>query len=111
MDHIATHDLYEACYYALNKCDIETVEVFELETGHKPSVCCSPMQPGSKVTCRMIFKGLMIPELQTRYFHGKAEVNLFDFRRMYGHLTKVLSDAKREYKRQQPAVPVTGGES
>jgi hypothetical protein len=94
MERIATHDLYESCYYALNKCDIETVEVFELD---------------GKVTCRMVFKGDAIGELQTKYFHGKAEVNLFDFRRMYGHLTKVLSDAKREYKRQQPVTPVSGG--
>lgn len=88
MDQLSTCDLYEAGYYLLNRCTLEGVETNELD---------------GKLSCRLILQGHNTGELQTTYFHGKAEVNLFDFRRMYSHLNKLLSEAKREYKKQKVA--------
>lgn len=86
MVQLSTHDLYEAAYYLLNQCELEAVEATELD---------------NKISCKMIITGSKVGELQTLYFHSKAEVNLFEFRRMYSHLNKVLFDAKKEYKRQE----------
>lgn len=88
MDQLSTCDLYEAGYYLLNRCTLEGVETTDLE---------------GKLSCRLILKGANTGELQTTYFHGKAEVNLFDFRRMYSHLNKVMTQAKKEYKKQKEA--------
>jgi len=88
MDQLSTCDLYEAGYYLLNHCTLEGVETTELD---------------GKLSCRLILKGENTGELQTTYFHSKAEVNLFEFRRMYSHLNKVMAQAKKEYKKQKEA--------
>lgn len=86
MDKLSTCDLYEAGYYLLNNCTLDGVETTDLE---------------GKLSCRLILTGENTGELQTAYFHTKAEVNLFEFRRMYAHLNKVLAEAKKAYKKQQ----------
>jgi hypothetical protein len=86
MDQLSTCDLYEAGYYLLNECTLEGVETSELN---------------GKLSCRLILVGENTGELQTLYFHNKAQVNLFDFRRMYSHLNKVLYEAKKAYKKEK----------
>lgn len=86
MEQLSTCDLYEAGYYLLNGGILETVEANEGEDG--------------RLSCRMIFMAKNAGELQTTYFHGKADVNLIEFRRAYYHLNKALSDAKKAYRQQ-----------
>lgn len=86
MDKLSTCDLYEAGFYLLNNCTLDSVDTTELE---------------GKLSCRLILSGKNTGELQTTYFHGKAQVNLFDFRRMYSHLNRIMVQAKKEYKKQK----------
>ena len=86
MDQLSTCDLYEAGYYLLNDCTLESVEINELE---------------KKLSCRLILSGNNTGELQATYFHGKAEVNLFDFRRMYSNLNRIIAKSKKEYKKEE----------
>ncbi len=86
MQQIQTYDLYEGSYYLNKKCSIETIEATSID---------------GKVNCRITIAGEGIHTLQATYFSGEAEIKLFDFRRTYSQLQKLVQDCKRKYKKQQ----------
>ncbi len=63
-----------------------------------------------KVNCRITIAGESIHALQALYFSGEAEIKLFDFRRTYSQLQKLVHDCKRKYKYQLKQQQFTGGE-
>lgn len=85
-NNIKTADLYEASFYHLNSCKIQSIEC---------------MQINGKLTCEIAFVGDNLTFLQGTYFQGKAVVNLFGFRRAYQQINSFVNQAKREYKKQQ----------
>lgn len=95
MQEIQTSDLYEASYYLSRNCQIDTIE--------------SGLVDG-KINCRLTISGVAIHTLQAAYFSGEAQINLFDFRRTYGQLHKIVNDAKRKFKQQQRHQQVAGGQ-
>lgn len=95
MQEIQTFDLYEASYYLSKHCQIDTVEAITLD---------------GKVNCRLTITGEGIRTLQAAYFSGEAEIKLFDFRRTYSQLHKVVGDTKRKYKLQMKHQRVAGGQ-
>jgi len=95
MQEIQTFDLYEASYYLIKHCQIVTVEAVDVD---------------GKVNCRLTISGVAIHTLQAAYFSGEAEIKLFDFRRTYSQLHKVVGDAKRKYKLQMKHQKVAGGQ-
>lgn len=85
MQQIQTFDLYEGSYYLSKNCSIETIEAITVD---------------GKVNCRITIAGESIHTLQAFYFSGEAEIRLFDFRRTYSQLQKLVHDASRKYKNQ-----------
>jgi len=83
--NIQTSDLYEASYYLSNHCQIETIETLAID---------------GRISCQLTIAGEKIHTLQAAYFAGEAQIRLFDFRRTYGQLHKVVNDAKKKYKQQ-----------
>jgi hypothetical protein len=80
---VTTTDLYEAVYYYLNSCEL--IEI----TGVKVN---------GKVACELTFARSNIGELQVGYLQGKAEVNLLEFRRAFGHINAWVHTAKKKFK-------------
>jgi len=81
--YAATTDLYEATYYYLNGCEL--VEI----TGERVN---------GRITCELTFGKPDISNLQLTYLRGRAEVNVFQFRRAYGQITSWVARAKKEFK-------------
>ena len=88
MQQIKTYDLYEGSFYLSKNCTIETIE--------------STMIDG-KINCCFTIAGEGIHTLQASYFSGEAEIRVFDFRRVYSQLQKLVHDCSRKYKKQQKA--------
>ena len=88
MQQIKTYDLYEGSFYLSKNCSIETIE--------------STMIDG-KINCCFTIAGEGIHTLQASYFSGEAEIRIFDFRRIYSQLQKLVHDCGRKYKKQQKA--------
>lgn len=84
-DAVTTTDLYESCYYLLNGCELSGIECIKIN---------------GKITCRLSFRGEEITGLQLQYFHGKAQANLFDFRRTFGQVYALVNSEKKKAKRQ-----------
>ena len=80
---ITTTDLYESVYYYLNGCEL--IEI----TGVKVN---------GKVACELSFSKPNIGQLQVTYLQGKAEVNLLEFRRAFGHINAWVHTAKKKFK-------------
>jgi hypothetical protein len=80
---VTTTDLYESVYYYLNACEL--IEI----TGVKVN---------GKVACELTFARPNIGSLQIAYLQGKAEVNLLDFRRAFGHINAWVHTAKKKFK-------------
>ena len=93
-DPVTTTDLYESCYYLLNGCELASIECIKIN---------------GKITCRMSFRGENIASLQLEYFHGRAEANLFDFRRTFGQMYALVTNEKKKAKRQQHEAQQQGG--
>lgn len=85
MQKISTCDLYEATYFVMNGCKIETIE---------------GLQVNGKVACKLTFRGENLPTLQIQYLNGEATVNLLQFRRAYGQLNAWVSTSRRKFKNQ-----------
>lgn len=94
MQKIQTFDLYEGSYYLGKNCSIETIEAITVD---------------GKVNCRITIAGESIHRLQATYFSGEAEIKLFDFRRTYSQLQKLVHDTKRKYKMLMKHQQVAGG--
>ncbi|MCG8570381.1 MAG: hypothetical protein MJB14_09600 [Spirochaetes bacterium] len=87
MKTVETFDVFEASYYlSAGKCILERVEV---------------TTENSKKLCKVVVSGDDLPLLQKNYLHGEAVTNVFDFRRTYQHLMKLLSFTKREAARAE----------
>jgi len=82
---ISTCDLYEGSYYLLKGCELEAIEGLRLN---------------GTLTCRMSFTGDRLEALQLVYLQGRAEANLFEFRRTYGQLSSLVLKAKKKFKNQ-----------
>jgi hypothetical protein len=95
MQEIQTFDLYEGSFYLSKNCSIETIEAIMVD---------------GKVNCRITIAGESIHTLQATYFSGDAEIRLFDFRRTYSQLQKLVHDAKRKYKLQMKHQQYAGGQ-
>ena len=97
---VATCDLYEGSYYLLNGCELEAIEGLRLN---------------GELTCRMSFAGPKLEALQLVYLQGRAEANLFEFRRTYGQLSSLVLRAKKKFKNQlkqeSPGPQKQGGEA
>jgi len=80
---VTTTDLYEATYYYLNSAEL--IEI----TGVKVN---------GKVACELTFARPNIGSFQVTYLQGKAEVNLLEFRRAFGHIHAWVHTAKKKFK-------------
>lgn len=80
---VTTCDLYEGAFYLLNGCELEAIEGLKVN---------------GSVTCRMSFSGVNLNTLQLTYLHGRAEANLFRFRRTYSQLSALVQKAKKKLK-------------
>lgn len=85
MQEVSTTDLYESAFYLIKGCELTAVEGIQLD---------------GKVTCQMVFSSPNMGRLQAEYFNGNAEVRLFDFRRSYGQINKLVNDSRRKFQRQ-----------
>jgi len=85
LSQITTTDLYESAYYLISGCELSAIE---------------GMQVDGKITCQMIFSGPNVGKLQAEYFQGEAVVKLFDFRRSYAHLNKLIYDSKKKFQKE-----------
>lgn len=94
MQEIQSFDLYEASYYLSKNCRIDTVETVVID---------------GKLNCRLTITGEGIRPLQAAYFSGEAQIKLFDFRRTYSQVHKIVGDAKRKYKLQMKRKKYAGG--
>lgn len=98
MQQIQTYDLYEGSFYLSKNCSIETIEATTID---------------GKVNCRITITGESLHTLQATYFSGDAEIRLFDFRRTYSQLQKLVHDCSRKYKNRikaQKQQKVAGGQ-
>ena len=89
MNEVKTADIYECCYYLLNGCEILSIEGRPVN---------------GKITCEVIFNGPDINDLQLKYFHNEAVVNLFAFRRAYCQINSFIQSAKRRLKSEHASV-------
>ena len=98
MQKIITCDLYEATYYTLNGCELETIE---------------GLQVNGKIACKLTFRGEKLPTLQISYLNGEATVNLFQFRRTFSQLSAWVNTSRRKFKNQlkQQQTASLGGEA
>lgn len=85
MDAVTTCDLYEGSYYLLNGCELEAIEGLKVN---------------GSVTCRLTVTGESLAHLQYEYLQGKAQANLFQFRRAYSQLSSLVLKAKKKFKNQ-----------
>ena len=83
MESITTADFYEASYYLVNNCSIESIQ-------------CLPVN--GRTACQFSFTGEHLGGLQINYFQGNAEVNLLQFRRAYGQINSYAYEAKKKWK-------------
>ncbi len=95
MQQIQTHDLYEGSFYLSKNCTVETIEANSI---------------AGKVNCKITISGENIHKLQALYFSGTAEIRIFDFRRIYSQLNKLVHDCKKKYKNQMRQKQLSGGE-
>jgi hypothetical protein len=96
---ISTFDLYEATYFTLNGCELETIE---------------GLKANGKVACKLTFRGENLPTLQIQYLNGDAMVNLFQFRRAFGQLNAWVNTTRKKFKnqlKQQKQTATQGGKS
>lgn len=82
---VITSDIYEAAYYSMRGCNLKTIE---------------GVPANGKITCKLTFEGENVEDLQIEYFHGRAMVNLMEFRRMYSQVCNWMSVAKRKLKNE-----------
>ena len=80
---VTTCDLYEGAFYLLNGCELEAIEGLKVN---------------GSVTCRLTLSGVDLNALQITYLEGRAEANLFRFRRTYGQLSALVQKAKRKFR-------------
>ena len=95
MESITTSDFYEASYYLLNQCSVQTIQ-------------CIPIN--GRTACKFTFEGDNLGPLQITYFQGRAEVNLLQFRRAYGQVNSYAYEAKKRWKQEQRQEAGNGGE-
>ena len=86
METVTTADFYEASYYILNECSVQTIQ-------------CTKVN--GKVSCHFTFEGANLGPLQVAYFRGNAEVNLLQFRRAYGQINSYAYEAKKKQRNQE----------
>lgn len=82
---IATTDLYEAAYYLLNGGGLSSIEGIKIN---------------GRISCQLRFSGEIISQLQIEYFHGRATVNLFTFRRAFGHVNALVHTTRKKVKKE-----------
>jgi len=84
-EKIQLTDVYEIVFFILHGAEILEI---------------TPLTINGKITCQILIGGEKLKEVQYKYFSGKAEVNLFTFRRTFAQVHSWMSNAKREYKNQ-----------
>lgn len=94
MDPVTTADLYEASYYLLAGCRLESIQ-------------CIPIA-GDPI-CHFSFCSPRMLALQAEYLRAQAQVNLFAFRRAYGQLLSYAAAAKKKWRQQPPAATASEG--
>ena len=83
--------------HLLNGCELEEIESLKVN---------------GKLTCRMNFTGENLTQLQLAYFQGKAQANLFEFRRAYSQLSSLVQKGKKKFRNQlKQQVQKKGGEA
>ncbi len=88
MDTVTTPDLYEASYYLIAGCRLDSIQCI--------SIAGDPI-------CHFSFCSPQMPELQAEYLRSQAQVNLFAFRRAYSQLLSYAAAAKKKWRQQPPA--------
>ncbi len=86
MESVTTADLYEASYYIINECSIQTIQ-------------CTKVN--GKVSCHFTFEGANLGPLQVAYFRGEVEVNLLQFRRAYSQINSYAYEAKKKQRKEE----------
>ena len=95
METVTTADFYEASYYILNECSIQTIQ-------------CTKVN--GRVSCHFTFEGENLGPLQVAYFRGNAEVNLLQFRRAYGQINSYAYEAKKKQRKEEHREEIAGEE-
>ena len=96
MKQAITHDIYEAAYMLLNKCQLEDIE---------------GIQVNGRIICNLLLTGENINQLQITYLNGEASANILDLRRMVGQVNEWVHQSKKKFKNQlQNGKVQNGGE-
>jgi hypothetical protein len=86
---VTTSDIYEASFYFMSGAQITGIEVIE---------------ELKRQICKITLKSDNFILLQNEYFQGKAQVNIFEFRRSYSRISNLVVLAKREAKKKEKAL-------
>lgn len=79
---ITTCDICEACFYYINTCILEKIEVLQL---------------GKEIICEFFFEGDTVYRLRDICLRGNAEVNLNSFKLAYTKLLQEVYYAENNY--------------
>lgn len=82
----STRDLYEAAWYYVNGCRIETVQC--VRNGEKKPVCF------------FTFQGTNMAALQLAYVSQAAVANVWQLKQAYGELTELVNSAQKQFRLQ-----------
>lgn len=82
---ITTCDIYEACFYYVNTCILEKIEV---------------LQVGKEIICELFFEGKNVYQLRDICLKGNAEVNLTSFKLAYFKLSQEVCYAEKNFCNQ-----------
>ncbi|MGL1894355.1 MAG: hypothetical protein OCD02_22175 [Spirochaetaceae bacterium] len=77
---ITTCDIYEACFYYINTCILEKIEVLQI---------------GKVTICELFFEGKNVYQLRDICLKGNAEVNLNSLKVAYLKLSEEVLYAKK----------------
>ena len=84
MEKVATTaDIHQAAFFILNGAKL--IEI-------------TPTTVNGKIICELTLARENITELQLAYLQGRANVNLLDFRRVFGHLCAWLHNEKKKHR-------------
>ena len=84
MENVAsTCCLYEAAFFLLNGAKL--IEI-------------TPTTMNGKIICELTLARENITELELAYLQGRANVNLLDFRRVFGHLCAWVYNEKKKHR-------------
>ena len=87
--NVKTQDIYEGAYLLTLDANILNVEVFP---------------ENKRLVCRFTFTGTDLLTAQNKYYNGKAEVNVWEFRRCFSRINALIGTARKEYNQKDASL-------